>query len=315
MGIFIILLSASAISLTFLLALSHYQDEYCLNLTQLFKLDNSTGKSKLLRNLNFLQPPGKLWQIKIMVYSFSACIFAYPLAVTSLPLICEYEPEQIFVESLIAPIVPDGMLKNASKIGAALIYFFLSMYGASEILYILLLYIALGDVFTRVSWGLKTGSTAETFQRKDLSLVLKKYLGLYRSLEIITISTRGSTKNALGVLVTMGAYLAGAASYFVLFMYGKVPLAMYMACAIAVFFVFATLFVLTTLAALPNSNTEEFKASWKWAMVSKWGRLKLNSLGSVGFEIRYYETIVQKSTTLTLANMFVDTIVTVVLFA
>jgi len=44
MGIFIILLSASAISLTFLLALSHYQDEYCLNLTQLFKLDVSTGK-------------------------------------------------------------------------------------------------------------------------------------------------------------------------------------------------------------------------------------------------------------------------------
>jgi len=116
-------------------------------------------------------------------------------------------------------------------------------------------------------------------------------------------------------LVTMGAYLAGAASYFLLFMYGKVPIAMYLGCAIAVIFVFAVLIVLTTLAALPNLNTEEFKASWKWAMVSNWGKLKLNSLGSVGFAIGGYATIVQKSTTLELANMFVDTIVTVVLFA
>jgi len=105
--------------------------------------------------------------------------------------------------------------------------------------------------------------------------------------------------------------MAVASSYFIIFMYGSVPLAMYI--AITVLMVFATMIILCTLASMPDSNTKVFKARWKWAPVSKWGRLKLSSLGSVGFAIGDFVTIVKASTTLTLADLFVNTIATVVL--
>jgi len=119
LGIFTIIVTASSISITFLVTLSHYQDELCFDMTQCFKLEKRSERSKLLNKLNFSQHPGNLWQSKIIVYTFSAGIFAYPLAVTWFPFICDYEPEQLFFESIIAPIVPDEMLKIASKICAA----------------------------------------------------------------------------------------------------------------------------------------------------------------------------------------------------
>jgi len=91
MGIFIILLNISTICLTFYFTLNHYQLEHCFCFTQTVKLEKNNGVCQ--------QFPGKLRQLlqsKMLIYTFSACIFAVPLAVTCLPFIFDYEPQQLF---------------------------------------------------------------------------------------------------------------------------------------------------------------------------------------------------------------------------
>jgi len=156
--------ATSAVCLTFLFTLNHYQAEHCFCFTQTFKLGKNNGVCQQLP-----EKLGQLWRSKMSIYTFSAYIFVIPFAVISLPFICDYEPQQLFLQSLIATLIPDRMIKMASKVGAAVLYTLTLFHLAAVILYCLLIYISVGDTITRLTFNLKGLSTAVAF-RSELDL-------------------------------------------------------------------------------------------------------------------------------------------------
>lgn len=118
--------------------------------------------------------------------------------------------------------------------------------------------------------------------------------------------------NFLIILVSMGIGAASTSGYIAIKFYNKLPLIMYMGCAIILPLCLFVNFFLIYLAATPNRNVKRFKQFWKQFESQGLIRLQLKSCPDVGYAIGPISNVTNRSA-LTIADVILNCTATAVL--
>jgi len=318
MGVLLIIMAAPIIDLSLLGSLQVYSDEITFVVNELCKLQNVYSNNNINKNNSFKFGNHRV-TVKIeknFVYIMSIIFVAVPLVFPCLPLIFDYEPVRFTIFSILSSVFSGSDLVTFNQTVATLIafdyWFVAAMHAGTAVLCFVLIGFCIADCTLQATCELKQ------MPKHSRSLVVTKTFQkrfiLYRKLEILTSVTRQASKDASAVTVLMGGLLIASNAYLAIYMYDKMPLVMYIFSCCTVIVIFAMIIILTTLAGKPNANSIEFQDNWKRYLFSKQTRLQLASCGPIGFSIGFMGGIVKASTSLTIADSFLNSIVNLVLF-
>jgi len=261
--------------------LEQHKKAFCYAVTEAFKLSASV-QSQVAQRLHF-----NYSKEEILVYYLSSCVVtAYPLAVSALPLIRDYEPLEMF---LLKILTGSNQIPALSiKLLAFIIYLPLSTFGALVFLTVFLGLVAVAETTMMVSEQLKSNSARMKTARfrKDVQNRFDCCLRTFRKLQVLLLIVREVSREYLQTLVCVGVVECACALYFTMLSYSKLPFPIYLACLAITLFVFTITFLLVTLASVPHENCLQFIRNCKHVTLLNMGeKSALGSCPSVGFSI------------------------------
>ncbi|CAL8137731.1 unnamed protein product [Orchesella dallaii] len=248
---------------------------------------------------------------QICLYLFAGSFMAFPIAAIMFPFVMDYDPLQFFLWQ----ITPKNISKYWITVVASFCYGLLTIHGTTTALTVILIIIIFGDGVDKISYKLLPAAKMNEMD-SNYRLAFNKGISLHRILQILIRLGNKALSDYLAVLLMMGDLLVAGSGYFVILRYHHVPMLAYLAACCVMVLGFATTFLLTEMADVPYRNDNRFKRFWKEQLKfvgrRREIRLGIRSCPQIGFSMVIIRNV-QKSTGLTIADNFLNSIANIVL--
>ncbi|CAL8141023.1 unnamed protein product [Orchesella dallaii] len=280
--------------------------DICFLLTQRFKLlevPSSVGRPTRNRK----HDTGEL-----LIYGFGAGFCAFPLIVSSIPLIRDYDPFlKIFFRFFAVSAESGYYLRYFFKALVSGFYGATATHAAGVVLSTVLLVVMAIEAPHKLSFNLY--ERHRHAMKYTTKLKFNRCLGLFRILQIMIAISNVIATDFLGVLVFMGVLATAGSAFVLLTMYNDLPFLFYLACSLIVPVGITVDFVLVLLASVTNSNGQRFKLFWKQFGKLKRDQKQLKSCAPIGYSIGPVIQVTKESTAFRIADAIVNGAVTLAL--
>ncbi|CAL8141021.1 unnamed protein product [Orchesella dallaii] len=279
--------------------------DICFLLTQRFKLLEVPSSGWPTRNRK--HDTGEL-----LIYGFGTGFCAFPLIVSAIPLIRDYDPFLKICFRFFAVSAESGYyLRYFFKALVSGFYGTTATHAAGVVLSTVLLAEMAIEAPHKLSFNLyERHRHAMKFTTK---LKFNRCLGLFRVLQIVIAISNVIATDFLGVLGFMGVLATSGAAFVMLTMYNDLPFLFYLACSLIVPVNITIDFLLVLLASVTNSNGQRFKLFWKQFGKLKSDQKQLKSCPPIGYSIGPVIRVTKESTAFRIADAIVNGAVTLAL--
>ncbi|CAL8141019.1 unnamed protein product [Orchesella dallaii] len=305
LGIYSILAAICCIAWFTYDMLDVHLNDFCFVLTQRFKLLGVPSSGRSTRN----QKPDTY---ELLIYGFGAGFCAFPLIVSLIPLIRDYDPFlKIFFRLLSVSLGSGCNLRYFLKALVSGFYGATATHAAGVVLSTVLLALMVIEAPHKLSFDLYERHR----QAMKITTKLKFYrcLRLFRILQIMIGIANVIATDFLGVLGFMGVLATSGAAFVMLTMYKVLPFLFYLACSLIVPVGITVDFLLVLVASVTNSNGQRFKLFWKQFGKLKRDQKQLKSCPPIGYSIGPVIQVTKQSTAFRIADAIVNGAVTLAL--
>ncbi|CAL8132292.1 unnamed protein product [Orchesella dallaii] len=246
----------------------------------------------------------------ILVYELSIVfVTAYPLLLSILPLMRNYEP---IVTLLSILFTEDGTKVCLTiKIFSSVSYLLAAMHAAPVFLSLLLAAVVVGEATLRMSYQLQliVNRRVESISKVRFRQLIRQY----RILQLLIAAVREISRDFLFIVAVCAVTEASCFGYISILCYNQLPFIFYIASAFLTMAIFIVGCILITLASTPYRNCAYFKLGYtRNILLSKKERYELRACPDIGFSFGFV-SIAKEKLAIELLNIVLNNIASIAL--